>query len=1056
MKLNCIKANTTAAGHKALFGLLREQNDGSGRHIFVVPDRYTLGVEREICETLYPEGVFNVDVCSFTRLAQKALGRKNKTCLSKEGTVLLLNRVIEELGDKLVYYKNIKSVAFSREMFASIAAIRSSKIGADELGEKSNTVSGSIGDKLKDIALIYKAYEEELKGKYFDTVTRVDWLTENIGNSDYVKNSHIYILGFNVYSNAQLEFIKRAVIICPSVSISYCDGTNNHNSECFPMRQAEELLSYCEKAGVNIVIRESNEVLPEVFGFLHREMFAPGNAVFRGNSVESVKIDAEPNVYEEVKAAAREIRYLVFEREYRYKDIAVAVNNPDLTDLITKTFSRYGIPHFIDKKYAVKNGFFARFVSRAFACVGSGLDIRDVMPFVRHPYSGFCRAEIQIFENYCLKQNINYSLFRKPFTIGDFEVAESVRKKTIAFIEEIPLNALPDEYCGIIENWAQNEFINGKEKEFSESADTEERVYSDKEKYLGVIGEIKRLCSEKIMDAGEFSDMLSAVTENMTVSILPQYMDSVFVGNTSESRFNDVKALFVIGANDGYFPVTTGDKLVLGCYDTEIMRRNGMEVFPSPEETNFFEQFAVIDLVSKPEILYISYSLTAVDGTALSAGSAVREIKFRLGTEEKDFISYHGFSETEKMIYNFATPENCLFEYVSGGIPDEYAESARKYLVSEGLLPSTDNENVKADLLTGYSVTADGSYKISVSKMETYFKCPYKNFLTNILGLKEREEGELKVNEKGIIIHSVLEKYFSYGDKLRKMSGEKQAELAEKCVDEVLSMPEYARFFESAVSRNEIAGIKSECIYALKILTDNMLNSKFTPIMTEKRFGEGKELTVTAGGKNFVFYGFVDRVDSYGEKIIIIDYKTGRTEENLSSVYTGEKIQLYLYLKYFLGKGYKPCGVFYLPLSDGYGRKPVSYAMKGQMENDIGTFGEIDTRIYGAPYGKYGSSNVAFSANIKEDGITFANNNAKNLIPEEAFSEITEYVMRLCEKAAEEIIGGEKEKKPSEGACEYCAYKKICGEIKAREKVTADAASFYAVKTVEGEENGME
>ena len=352
MKLNCIKANTTAAGHKALFGLLREQNDGSGRHIFVVPDRYTLGVEREICETLYPEGVFNVDVCSFTRLAQKALGRKNKTCLSKEGTVLLLNRVIEELGDKLVYYKNIKSVAFSREMFASIAAIRSSKIGADELGEKSNTVSGSIGDKLKDIALIYKAYEEELKGKYFDTVTRVDWLTENIGNSDYVKNSHIYILGFNVYSNAQLEFIKRAVIFCPSVSISYCDGTSNHNSECFPMRQAEELLSYCEKAGVNIVIRESNEVLPEVFGFLHREMFAPGNAVFRGNSVESVKIDAEPNVYEEVKAAAREIRYLVFEREYRYKDIAVAVNNSDLTDLITKTFSRYGIPHFIDKKYA--------------------------------------------------------------------------------------------------------------------------------------------------------------------------------------------------------------------------------------------------------------------------------------------------------------------------------------------------------------------------------------------------------------------------------------------------------------------------------------------------------------------------------------------------------------------------------------------------------------------------------------------------------------------------------------------------------------------------------
>ena len=99
MKFNCVISDTTLGGHKALFGLLREQNDGTGQHIFVVPDRYTLGVEKEICETLYPDGAFNVDVCSFTRLAQKALGKKNKACLSKEGTVLLLNRVLSELGE---------------------------------------------------------------------------------------------------------------------------------------------------------------------------------------------------------------------------------------------------------------------------------------------------------------------------------------------------------------------------------------------------------------------------------------------------------------------------------------------------------------------------------------------------------------------------------------------------------------------------------------------------------------------------------------------------------------------------------------------------------------------------------------------------------------------------------------------------------------------------------------------------------------------------------------------------------------------------------------------
>ena len=59
MKFNCIESNTTLSGHRALFGLLREQNDLTGRHIFIVPDRYTLSVERDICEILYPDGAYN-------------------------------------------------------------------------------------------------------------------------------------------------------------------------------------------------------------------------------------------------------------------------------------------------------------------------------------------------------------------------------------------------------------------------------------------------------------------------------------------------------------------------------------------------------------------------------------------------------------------------------------------------------------------------------------------------------------------------------------------------------------------------------------------------------------------------------------------------------------------------------------------------------------------------------------------------------------------------------------------------------------------------------------
>ncbi|MBR1625445.1 MAG: hypothetical protein IJ676_06875, partial [Clostridia bacterium] len=190
MRLNYIEADATLGGHDALFGLLKEQDDGVSRHIFIVPDRFTLGVEREICKRYYDEGTFLVDVCSFTRLAQKALGKANKRCLSKEGTVLLLNRVIREHNDELGYYKDVKSVSFSREMFASVASLRSSGITPEDVEEKSKAIEGTVGEKLKDVALLYKAYEETLRGEYFDTITRVDWLIDNLQKT-FVKDCHI-------------------------------------------------------------------------------------------------------------------------------------------------------------------------------------------------------------------------------------------------------------------------------------------------------------------------------------------------------------------------------------------------------------------------------------------------------------------------------------------------------------------------------------------------------------------------------------------------------------------------------------------------------------------------------------------------------------------------------------------------------------------------------------------------------------------------------------------------------------------------------------------------
>ena len=180
MKFFCIDSNTTLGGHRGLFERLKKNHTPTARHIFIVPDRYTLGVEKEICERCFENGSFSVDTCSFTRLAVKALGKEATNCLSKEGTVLLLHRVIEENNERLVYYKNIRSVGFARELFAALASLRSGGMTPETIREKLPLPEAGLTDKLTDIALLYEEYEKALKGNYFDTVTRVERLLEKL------------------------------------------------------------------------------------------------------------------------------------------------------------------------------------------------------------------------------------------------------------------------------------------------------------------------------------------------------------------------------------------------------------------------------------------------------------------------------------------------------------------------------------------------------------------------------------------------------------------------------------------------------------------------------------------------------------------------------------------------------------------------------------------------------------------------------------------------------------------------------------------------------------
>ncbi len=1051
MKFFCIDANTTLAGHDALFERLRLNAKSGSRHVFIVPDRFTLSVEREICQKCFENGSFDVDTCSFTRFATKALKNQVKKCLTKEGTVFLMRRVIERVSDKLVFYKGVKSVSFAREIFAAIASLRSGGITPEKIRGTLPSMEGSVADKLSDLALICEEYEKELQEKYIDTVSRVELLCERASQIPYVTESHIYILGFNVYSELQMRLIKKLLRVCPSVSVAFCTpDVGVKNAYLYPSSQRSILLDYCEGEGIPVCRERADGFLNEPFLTLHKNMFGLSQKIRSVSPQEKkkVRVFSAINPYAEVKSVAAEIRSLVFRDGFRYRDIAVASNDESYCHIVKEVFGRFAIPCFTDEKFDVSRGFFVRYIAALFAFISSDFSLQTAKELLFQPLFEATQQQRQTFENHCVAYNVNHLRQDRTF-VGGEEDAETVRKKLFEIVERVPKDGKKvSDFCDFLQNVLDSAEMEEIRAECARREETDLKAYADTDKVQSVIDQLVELCGSEETTREAFGELFFAGVEGMSLSLLPQKSDCVFIGNTANSRFSDIKILFVIGAGDGFFPSQKGDAVVLGCMDTEIMRKNGLPVFPTPTESNVFEKFVLVDLTTKAERLYVSYAENGLEGEPLLPGEGVKEILSVLSAEKKPLDSYYDFTEEEKLLYRLGTVENCYYEYMAGGVPDEYAESVKEFLLAKGKTIRDPTFDQKCNPLVGYTKTEKG-YSVSVSKLENYFRCPYRHFLSDVLKLRQKEKGEMQANEKGALIHAVLEDYFRNNAQSIALRSSDEKEI-EYSVEKVFSRPEYERFFDDMTAAYEMERLKKECRSALTVLSENVRHSSFVPTLFEVRFKEDGDFVLNAAGHTFSFVGVVDRVDFADKDIVIVDYKTGETDESLCKVYDGEKIQLYAYLKHYIEKGYSPSGVFYLPLKRGYVSGGRNYAMKGQMVDSVETYAMMDDRVRDATE-KYDSPTVAVGVNIGAGGdVQFARGKG-SLVAKKAFYDITDYVMRLVGTALCDIADGDIEKNPMQDACENCPYVLMCGTVRERVRPKVTAKTF---SRTEEENNG--
>ncbi|MBQ8730327.1 MAG: hypothetical protein IJY81_03970, partial [Lachnospiraceae bacterium] len=134
-------------------------------------------------------------------------------------------------------------------------------------------------------------------------------------------------------------------------------------------------------------------------------------------------------------------------------------------------------------------------------------------------------------------------------------------------------------------------------------------------KIIEVLDKIVELMGEDEISFREFVKLLKVGFKEVKVGIIPPTIDVVTIGDIERTRLKDIKALFLIGVNDGIIPIKLSGGSILSNRERQILDDNNFKIKPLLRENVFIQRYYLYLNLTKPSRrLYLSYSRSDFDG----------------------------------------------------------------------------------------------------------------------------------------------------------------------------------------------------------------------------------------------------------------------------------------------------------------------------------------------------------------------------------------------------------------------------------------------------------
>lgn len=1028
------------------FGMCMQHKTTGKPSYFVVPEQYALVAERQLLSLHELQGktLFEDEVLSFKRLAYRILSQYGGLCLDhmdESGRRMLLTQIAYENKERLSYYTHLferpKQISDLLSLFSEFEKYN---LRGEVIASLSNstTIPSLLKQKVNDLGILYQAYLQALRKICMTDGDLFALATHKAARYDFFKGCNVWIDAFTGFTALERELIIQMMRDADSLTVTFCMDAESEPIFNGIRLSYERLVSLAKEMQIPYQTISLN--LPETqvnsyykspaLRMLERSFTAYRGACYVPDVLETaqtgIEIHESSNVYEEVIYVADSILAL-HQQGIPFNEIAVAVRHPAAyASLIESVFPRVGIPFFLDDRRSVESNPFVVSVLSLLNIISNGFQYEDVATFLKTGFYTSNLSMVDRLENEILSCRLRGERqFRNSKSSEVHGLAEFVLSLKVQFNQCKDLGSCVEAFETFLIQHAFSEHIRAladcftdennldKKNAYLHIWDISRNVFSQIKVFLGNIP-----VSTSQEAAALLYRLLCAGLSSVKTAFLPQNMQAVQIVGIDRSRMAHVSALFLMGANEGVLPASMDDSGILNDSEREWISSMAVELADDNLLRAGKERYNIYATLFAPsDFLCVSYPLRDGSGSAVMPSSAVVNRLIRL---------YPDIPITKSHL-----PAKRLLHKIDVRLP-LVEETARTLF-----LPSSQPV-------------------ISVSRLETYRKCPFMYFLDYGLKAKERELGQLEFSHIGDLMHKLIElgtaQLMAFGS---STCSDIIAHIFHKaCAESNIPIENQ----DSGRGALVVARLNRFAVSALEGIQAQLSAGKFVPIGFEVPFGT-KDVeslpayTVPVGDKALPFIqlqGKIDRFDAYYNEgklfIRVIDYKSSEQKLKFDDVYLGQRLQLMTYMKVLIEQKSSiktvsrlagvsdvqeiiPAGVLYFVLKDDLSKvdingmlKENNYCMEGFLLDDADVLTAMTGEGHGTP---------VIPAVYKKDGLLHAKSNGMTVSD---YMEMSKAVDQAVGITVREILSGNISPIPicthnGKRPCSFCPYGAVCGTI---------------------------